>query len=47
MSFMYFNIWQIKQNRPEADFEKGLIGFGKDDRKDLLDASSPFVPSAP
>jgi hypothetical protein len=42
MSFVYFNIWQIKQNRPE-DFEKGLIGFGKDIEKCLLDASSPFV----
>ncbi|MCR4299495.1 MAG: hypothetical protein NUV75_12245 [Gallionella sp.] len=45
MSFMYFNIWQIKQNRPE-DFEKGLIGFGKDIEKALLNASSPFVFSA-
>lgn len=42
MSFVYFNIWQIKQNEPE-DFEKGLIGFGKDIEKDLLGASSPFV----
>jgi hypothetical protein len=42
MSFMYFNIWQIKQNRPE-DFEKGLIGFGKDIEKALMGASSPFV----
>lgn len=31
MSFVYFNIWQIKQNKPK-DFEK-----------DLLKASSPFV----
>jgi hypothetical protein len=42
MSFMYFNIWQIKQNRPD-DFEKGLIGFTKDIEKALMDASSPFV----
>jgi hypothetical protein len=42
MSFVYFNIWQIKQTRP-VDFEKGLIGFGKDIEKSLLDASSPFV----
>lgn len=42
MSFMYFNIWQIKQNRPD-DFEKGLIGFGKDVEKALMEASSPFV----
>lgn len=41
MSFVYFNIWQIRQARPE-DFEKGLIGFGKDIEKSLLDATSPF-----
>jgi len=45
MSFVYFNIWQIKQARP-ADFEKGLIGFGNDIERDLLGASSPFVFSA-
>jgi hypothetical protein len=42
MSFIYFNIWQIKQTRPE-DFAMGLIGFGKDIEKNLLDATSPFV----
>lgn len=42
MSFIYFNIWQIKQTRPE-DFEKGLIGYGKDAEKSLLEATSPFV----
>ncbi|MEK7223914.1 MAG: hypothetical protein AAB156_06535 [Pseudomonadota bacterium] len=42
MSFIYFNIWQIRQARPE-DFEKGLIGFGKDIEKSLVDATSPFV----
>jgi hypothetical protein len=42
MSFVYFNIWQIRQARPE-DFEKGLIGFGKDIEKNLLEATSPFV----
>jgi hypothetical protein len=41
MSFVYFNIWQIRQARPE-DFEKGLIGFGKDIEKNLLGATSPF-----
>src|SRR5579863_10444849 len=45
MSFVYFNIWQIKQNEPE-DFAKGLIGFSKDIEKDLLGASSPFSFSA-
>jgi hypothetical protein len=44
MSFVYFNIWQIKQTRP-ADFEKGLIGFARDE-KALLEATSPFVFSA-
>lgn len=44
MSFIYFNIWQIKQTEP-ADFEKGLIGFARDE-KALLEASSPFVFSA-
>ena len=41
MSFVYFNIWQIKQTEPR-DFEKGLIGFGKDVEKNLLAATSPF-----
>src|SRR5829696_2953727 len=42
MSFVYFNIWQIKQTRPD-DFQMGLIGFGKDSEKELLEATSPFV----
>ena len=42
MSFVYFNIWQIKQTEP-GDFEKGLIGFGKDIEKSVLGATSPFV----
>jgi hypothetical protein len=42
MSFVYFNIWQIKQTEP-ADFAKGLIGFGKDVETNLLEATSPFV----
>lgn len=42
MSFVYFNIWQIKQSEPR-DFENGLIGFGKDVEKKLLEATSPFV----
>lgn len=41
MSFVYFNIWQIRQARPE-DFGKGLIGFGKDIEKSMLGATSPF-----
>jgi hypothetical protein len=42
MSFVYFNIWQIKQTEPR-DFAMGLIGFGKDIEKSLLEATSPFV----
>ncbi len=42
MSFVYFNIWQIRQARPR-DFGKGLIGFGKDVETNLLLATSPFV----
>jgi hypothetical protein len=42
MSFVYFNIWQIKQNEPR-DFGMGLIGFGKEIEKSLLEATSPFV----
>ena len=45
MSFVYFNIWQIRQARPE-DFKMGLIGFGKDIEKSLSEATSPFVFSA-
>ncbi len=41
MSFVYFNIWQIKQALPN-DFANGLIGFARDE-KTLLEASSPFV----
>ena len=42
MSFIYFNIWQIKQTEP-ADFEKAMIGFNKDLEKELLAATSPFT----
>lgn len=42
MSFVYFNIWQIKQAMPKG-FAAGLIGFGKDVEKNLLEATSPFV----
>ncbi len=42
MSFVYFNIWQIKQTVPK-DFAMGLIGFGKDIETSLLEANSPFV----
>ncbi len=41
MSFIYFNIWQIRQAKPD-DFAKGLIGFARDEAS-LLSATSPFV----
>lgn len=41
MSFVYFNIWQIRQTKPK-DFEMGLIGFVKDELG-LLNATSPFA----
>ena len=34
MSFVYFSIWQIRQTQPD-DFEKGLIGFARDDEAGL------------
>jgi hypothetical protein len=42
MSFVYFNIWQIKLIRPEH-FGTAMVGFSKDIEKNLLEASSPFV----
>ena len=42
MSFVYFNIWQIKQNRP-ADFLKATYGFSKDIEETVLSATSPFT----
>jgi hypothetical protein len=42
MSFVYFNVWQIRQAEPD-DFAKGLIGFGREIDKNLLEATSPFV----
>lgn len=41
MSFIYFNLWQIKKVWPE-DFKKGLIGFARYEN-DLLKANSPFA----
>jgi len=42
MSFVYFNIWQIREARPD-DFKKGLIGFAGDAETTLLSATSPFT----
>ena len=45
MSFVYFNIWQIRLIRP-GPFETAMVGFSKDVEKNLMSASSPFVFSA-
>ncbi len=37
MSFVYFNIWQIRQAIPD-DFKKGLIGSAKIQKTRLSDA---------
>ncbi len=42
MSFVYFEVWQIKENRT-ADFEKAMIGFSKDFENKLLTATTPFA----
>jgi hypothetical protein len=41
MSFVYFDLWQIRRARP-ADFGKSLIGFGGEVEKSLLEAKTPF-----
>jgi hypothetical protein len=41
MSFVYFNIWQIKRARPEV-FAMGLIGFAREE-SELLKAATPFA----
>lgn len=45
MSFVYFNIWQIRLIRP-GPFETAMVGFNKDVERDLMNATSPFVFSA-
>jgi hypothetical protein len=42
MSFVYFEVWQIKENRT-TDFQKSLIAFSKDNEKMMLDATTPFA----
>ena len=41
MSSVFFNIWQIKLAVPE-DFEKAMVGFGKDIERKLMEASLPI-----
>lgn len=40
MSFVYFNVWQIKLAIPDT-FHKALIGFAREE-KNLMKAESPF-----
>ena len=42
MSFVYFEIWQIKANHSD-DFQKAMIGFNKDMENELMQASTPFT----
>jgi hypothetical protein len=42
MSFVYFKVWQIRQAR-NPEFQHGLIGFGKEVEKSLLEAATPFA----
>ena len=42
MSFVYFNIWQLRQTRPD-EFRKGLIGFSKESERTLVNGASPFT----
>jgi hypothetical protein len=42
MSFVYFNIWQIKQAQPQ-DFEKAMVGFDRNLEKEIMAATSPFT----
>jgi hypothetical protein len=41
MSFIYFEIWQIKANLPN-EFRTAMVAFNKDVEKNLLNATSPF-----
>ena len=42
MSFVYFNIWKIKKNRPD-DFLKATYGFSKENEDTMISATSPFT----
>lgn len=42
MSFVYFEVWQIKETRTE-DFEKAMVGLSKDFERTLLTATTPFA----
>jgi len=42
MSFVYFNVWQIRQIKPD-EFATAMVGFNKEREKELLEATSPFT----
>ena len=42
MSFVYFEVWQIKENRT-ADFEKALLGLSNEVEQTFLTATTPFA----
>ena len=42
MSFVYFKLWQVRNAFP-VDFEKGLIGFARDEDRECLRTASPFA----
>lgn len=41
MSFVYFEIWQLQQNRPK-DFEMAMVGFDLDTENSLINSTTPF-----
>ena len=42
MSFVYFEVWQIKENR-KSDFEKAMVGLSNDMESDFMNAVTPFA----
>ena len=42
MSFVYFEVWQIKENRA-ADFEKAMVGLNNEVERTFLTATTPFA----
>jgi len=42
MSFVYFEVWQIKESR-RPDFEKAMVGFNKEFERLLINATTPFA----
>ncbi len=42
MSFAAFTVWKIRKTR-ETDFRKALIGFHRDQEREILKSTSPFT----